>query len=492
ERRSRFGRLVARLRAGRWDGGTRVKKLHGVPKPVFEARQDEKDRVLFTLARSAPPEGSNSLHTYLQIWDLVHHDRVTARASRINPSAEAEFLDYREVEAETITDPPPHPAASFDEVPSVEGETEAGVLELMLPPEEWRPRAQEEIVGGVRWYLVPDRLLAGDEDWQTLMDLGAEELELKLTARQYAVVRAPGPVLLSGSAGSGKTTIAAHRLAAAACGPHAGRTLYVTYSGWLLDYARRLFRDLLLCRGERTAVEVDFLTMDDLYRTLIARRGGKPPGRIADFPEFSGWYRRAVGDRDTALAWEEIRSIVKGACLDPRRPILHRGEYEALGRKRAPLFEDRRDRLYPVARRWQKHLEATGRVDEIDLCLLALAGIGAGDTYDHLVCDEAQDLAEIQVELLLRLHRGRGFQGIFLAGDPQQVINPSGFRWAEVRSAIRRRFLNAGRPAPNLHILTRNFRSVRGLVDLANEVLALKRERTGRSEGDEPEESMVA
>ena len=45
-----------------------------------------------------------------------------------------------------------------------------------------------------------------------------------LTAEQYAVVRAPGPVLLSGSAGSGKTTIAVHRLAAAlgtACGAKA-------------------------------------------------------------------------------------------------------------------------------------------------------------------------------------------------------------------------------------------------------------------------------
>ena len=37
----------------------------------------------------------------------------------------------------------------------------------------------------------------------------------KSAAEQYAVVLAPGPVLLSGSAGSGKTTIAVHRLAAA-------------------------------------------------------------------------------------------------------------------------------------------------------------------------------------------------------------------------------------------------------------------------------------
>jgi hypothetical protein len=83
--------------------------------------------------------------------------------------------------------------------------------------------------------------------WQELMDLGAEELELKLTAEQYAVVRAPGPVLLSGSAGSGKTTIAVHRLAAAMSAAEGVRALYLTYSTWLRDHARRLFGDLLAC-----------------------------------------------------------------------------------------------------------------------------------------------------------------------------------------------------------------------------------------------------
>ena len=96
------------------------------------------------------------------------------------------------------------------------------------------------------------------------------------------------------------------------------------------------------------------------------------------------------------------------------------------------------------------------------------------------------------MELLLRLVAGRSLTGFFLAGDPQQVINPSGFRWAEMRSRIRDRFLERGRPAPDLQVLTRNFRSVRGLVELANEVLAFKRDRTGRSEGDESEQSEVA
>jgi hypothetical protein len=490
-RRSRFREVAERLASGRWGGGTRVKKLRGVAKPVFEARHDGGDRVLFTLARSARPDGGAALATCVQVWDLVEHDRVTRAAERINRSAEAEFLDYEELESETTSEPPPHPGVSFDEVPAAEPGAPAGVLDLMLPPDDFRPRDREEIAGGVRWYVLPPRLLVEEGEWQALLDRGGEELELKLTAEQYAVVRAPGPLLLSGSAGSGKTTIAVHRLAAATCGRGPTRALYLTYSGWLRDHARRLFDALVASRGEAVATPPDFLTLEELYRSLVGG-DGRAAARLVDYPEFAGWYLGTFRRPDAALAWEEIRSIVKGACLDPGRTLLGRADYEALGRKRAPLFVGERPRLHEVALRWQERLRAAALADEIDLCRLALGRVGPAAAWDHVICDEAQDLAEIQVELLLRLHRGPRLEGLFLAGDPQQVINPSGFRWAEVRTVIRERLRAFGRPTPALTVLTRNFRSVRGLVELAGEILAWKRERTGRSDADECEVSDVA
>ncbi len=488
ERRSRFRRLADRLATGRWGGGTRVKKLRGVARPVFEARQDGGDRVLFTFARSAAAE-ENALVTYLQVWDLVPHDDVSAAAARINRAAEAEFLDYDVLESETTDAPPPHAGITFDEVPPVAAGQAAGLLELMLPPEDFRPAAREEIEGGVRWYLLPERLLVDDPRWQGLMDEDSDELELKLTAEQYAVVRAAGPLLLSGSAGSGKTTIAVHRIAAAAA-TGAAPLLYVTYSGWLRDHARRLYRALCACRGDEPGAAPDFLTMEELYRSLLGPAGDSVE-RLADYAEFARWYAGGFRRRDAALAWEEIRSIVKGACLDDGRDLLRRDEYETLGRKRAPLFVAERPRLHEVARRWQEHLRAAGRADEIDLCRRALTAHRARPrAWSHVVCDEAQDLAELQVELLLRLHAGPRLEGLFLAGDPQQVINPSGFRWAEVRTAIRERARGGARPV-DITSLRRNFRSVRGVVELANALLALKRERTGRSDGDETEEAAV-
>src|SRR5262249_39046685 len=209
------------------------------------------------------------------------------------------------------------------------------------------------------------------------------------------------------------------------------------------------------------------------YRALIGARE-HARAAVVDYPEFARWYDVQYRRGDAALAWEEIRGIVKGASLDPARPLLSREDYETLGKKPAPAFVRERPRLHQAARRWQEHRALRQRVDETDRCRAAAAAVPAAGFYDHIVADEAQDFAEIQMELLLRLVPGRALAGLFVAGDPQQVINPSGFRWAELRSRIRDRFLDRSRPAPELHLLTRNFRSVRGLVELANEVLAWK------------------
>ena len=35
------------------------------------------------------------------------------------------------------------------------------------------PRAHEEITGGVRWYVLPERLFLDEARWQELMDRGS-------------------------------------------------------------------------------------------------------------------------------------------------------------------------------------------------------------------------------------------------------------------------------------------------------------------------------
>jgi ATP-dependent DNA helicase UvrD/PcrA len=489
--RARVWKTLRLLREGHWGGGTRVKRLRGIGRPVYEARTDTGDRLLFTVVRSALAEHPDRIASHLQVWDWVEHDDVD-RTARRNRSPEAEFLELETLEQFQIEEPPPHPDASFDEVPSEGSGEDDPLLRFLLPPADFALELREEIAGGVRWYRLAPALLADEEEFQRLFDAGGEELELKLTREQYEVLQAPGPVLLAGSAGSGKTTLAAHRLAAAAAAEDKPSALYLSYSPSLVEHARRLVRDLLGTRGEDPDRNPpDFFTFGDLYRSLIPRDLRQHQTRPMTERMFRGWFRRSGRSLDPALVWEELRSILKGGCLSPTQPMLDENAYFELGRKRAPLFVNERPEIYRIAQRYQEWLAKEERSDRIDLCRRALAELRRRKLrrWDVVVCDEVQDLTELEVAFVLSLSSRTDLAGVLLAGDTQQIVNPSGFRWAEVRRLADK--AAHAKTAPPVLRLRRNMRSVRPLVELANALLLLRREVFGRSEEDDPEEAAI-
>lgn len=487
--RATIWKTLSRLREGLWGGGTRVKRLRGVSRPVYEARVDSGDRVLFTMVRSPLRNEPERSASHLQVWDWVEHDD-TGRVARRNRSPEAEFLELEAIEQFDIHEPPPHPGATFPEILPAGGTAAAGtterLLQFLLPPEELDV-ASEEAPGteaNTRWYVVEPGALADEEEFQRLFDTGGDELELKLSREQYRILASPGPLLVAGSAGSGKTAISVHRLAAAP-----SSALYLSYSPALVEQARRLCCDLAAARGTGASREPDFFTFADLYRSLV-------PKDLADAPEmteplFREWFRRSGRRLDPALVWEELRSILKGACLALDRPMLHEAAYYELGRKRAPLFVKERPEIWLIAQRYQEWLREEGRYDRIDLCRRAFSEVrrGRGRTWDMVICDEVQDLTELELAFVLALSRRPDLSGVLLTGDTQQTIQPSGFRWAEARRLASR--IGRRKEAPPVLRLRRNLRSVRPLVELGNSLLLLRREVFGRTEEDEPEEAAV-
>ena len=192
---------------------------------------------------------------------------------------------------------------------------------------------------------------------------------------------------------------------------------------------------------------------------------------------------------DPALVWEELRSILKGACLDLAQPMLDEAAYFELGRKRAPLFVDERPEIYRIAQRYQEWLAEEGRSDRIDLCRRAFAS-----------CATAGQLRRRG----LRRGAGPDRAGGGLRPRPVAPAGPDG-RAAHRRHAADRQSERLplgrgpaadrqGRPParrPDVLRLRRNLRSVRPLVELANALLLLRREVFGRTEEDEPEEAAI-
>ncbi len=498
--RARVWKTLLKLRDGHWGGGTRVKRLKGIARPVFEARTDSGDRLIFTVVRSALADSPDRLASHLQMWDLVKHDDAE-RVARRNRSPEAEFLELETLEQFEIDQPPPHPDAAFSEITAEDlagaedWERAEPLLQFLLPPDGIVPEAVEGIPGGIRWFLLDPAVLAGEEEFQHLFDAGGQELELKLSREQYEILAMPGPVLLAGSAGSGKTTVAAHRLAAAAGSSGASGSpsaLYLSYSAALVDHARALVNDLRRSRGEDTARNPpDFFTFSDLYRSLIPHEHREQQVRPMTEGMFREWFRKSGRSLDPALVWEELRSILKGSCLSLTKPMLDEAAYFELGRKRAPLFIKERPEIYRIAQRYQEWLAEEGRIDRIDLCRRALAESRhhKARRWDVVVCDEVQDLTELEVAFVLSLCSRPDLSGLLLTGDTQQIVNPSGFRWAEVKRLASK--AAHAKAAPPVARLRRNLRSVRPLVELANTLLLLRREVFGRTEEDDPEEAVI-
>ena len=582
------------LQHGLWDTGVRVKKLKGAARAVFEARLNRGDRILFTLGRGI--DGATPIY----VWGVVQHDDVGAAERRIVP-ANAPFLDFEPLAVEDL------PELDADVLGGeyfspLQAQPAAGDLanarrDMPAPhADKWSDGGADggADTGPQRWLVVDD------EEWQRLQQAHQSdqlELYLYLTREQARLLGSEPPLLLSGTAGSGKTTIAVYfllrhrvrRLDAAAGNrapaapaatlphppPERERALFLTHSAHLKRFSERMYRGLVAATElEHAPQTVRFATFGELLEEILARAGQRGQGRRpAELAEFRAIFQNhpAAARYDAELVWEEIRAIVKGAkpqvsgrrfgelaqragagaasgreraelaeyvvrlanlevgsrldamrtrrtsfatlrdfaaCLrggDTSRlqeqqflldaaqrllekqsarldqPLLTLREYQGLGARRAPNFPFERREIHALAVYYQEQLEAAALRDEIDLTRAALQYLERHDDqfrYELVVCDEVQDFTDLQLALLFRLTEDP--RRTVLTGDPKQIINPSGFRWEEVRA----RYYERGMAVPEVVNLSVNFRSVGNIVGLANELLLLKRSLVGAAAGE--------
>jgi tetratricopeptide (TPR) repeat protein len=89
--------------------------------------------------------------------------------------------------------------------------------------------------------------------------------------------------------------------------------------------------------------------------------------------------------------------------------------------------------------------------------------------YDRVACDEVQDLAPPELQLITRLVKDSSIQNLFLTGDEAQVINPSGFRWSRLKGELGDRVSPLS--VPDVVTFRKNYRSSSEIVNLVNAIL---------------------
>jgi superfamily I DNA/RNA helicase len=288
-----------------------------------------------------------------------------------------------------------------------------------------------------------------------------------------------GPILLSGEAGSGKTTVIIHWLIMGEL-EGVGPQLFVTFSERLLKQAKSEFEQMLpIDHGPH---HVRFLT----YRQLlleIADVGGLASRDLSKEMTFERFIReysyRISREVDPVLLWDEIRSVIKGRCEDPNKRILDYSTYEKLsearGQCKTPIRM--REKYYEEAQKYQNYLDRNGLWDAIDLAFDCLRCADKVQKYVRLACDEVQDLAPVEIRVLIELVKDNNIDSMFFTGDMAQVINPSGFLWSKLKGdlgTIAKRCDISGPWA-----LRRNFRSTSEIVELVNECLRVRKKLLG-------------
>ena len=353
----------------------------------------------------------------------------------------------------------------------------------------------------------PDFLLYDFKSWKAIEDdsqanlaLSDEELEI-LQHIDY-------PFFVSGLAGSGKSTILyylyAHIYDYESKHHPDHPLLFLSYSKKLVANAQSIVKSILCNHPAYNSVQffddkdrsrqfdrsfqpfqefikTEFLSMDE-YEDYASTK-------YIDYQRFKQLYESCKlpekKNYSSDIVWSVIRTFIKGKSINSFFSPL---EYESADlplKDRTVTMGDYRQ-IYKIWENWYKKFfdDHTGW-DDLDLVRFALSKYDDGTRfhkYAVIFCDEAQDFTKIETDLILKLSvyskydlttREEDSQiPIAFAGDPNQTINPTGFRWGSTQEIFNESFKDslASFTGFKPNELRTNYRSREAIVKFANTI----------------------
>ena len=302
--------------------------------------------------------------------------------------------------------------------------------------------------------------------------------------------RGPTPLLVVAGAGSGKTAMLAHRVAALIlAGADPKRIMLATFSrraaAELTRRVERLLARRLAPEAAAAATPAYAGTFHAIGAKLLreyARRLGLDPQFTIhdreDSADLMNWARHEAG-----LGEVKERFPTKGTCLAIYSRVVNaRGELKATLGKWFPWVAAHEDALRALLSSYVEMKQRQNVLDYDDLLLyfaqmltepVIAAEIAA--RFDHLLVDEYQDTNALQGEIVLALRPGG--RGLTVVGDDAQAIYS--FRAATVRNILD--FPGAFDPPALVVTLERNYRSTGAVLAAANAAIALAPERFAKN-----------
>ncbi|MDO8150185.1 3'-5' exonuclease [Isoptericola sp. b408] len=397
-------------------------------------------------------------------------------------------------------------------------------LGLTAPPVTPDPRSDEQLLDALKqpaarmdFAFIEDdaELRAAIED----DDFGRWRVFLHPEQRDYAFRPRNGAFRLSGGAGTGKTVVLLHRARHLARANRDARIVLTTFNKTLaasLAETLRMLDPTVPIAEAPGDPGIHVAGVDALARRVLARAEGKHSASQA----WGETVASVLGPRSpyvlgvtTAARWDaaissagselpaELRSqtffVAEYSTVVVPNRIVSRDDYLRVRRpgRGVPLTRAHRVAVWEVIEAYRASADAAGSTDWDEKAMIAAAHLdtvaaGGGDRLaDHVLVDEAQDLAPAKL-VFLRSLVAPGPDDLFLAEDSQQriygqkiVLSRYGIN---VRGRSRRLTLNYRTTAQVLHYAV-GVLAGEGWVDMEAEDASANGYRSARS-GPTPHE----
>jgi superfamily I DNA/RNA helicase/mRNA-degrading endonuclease RelE of RelBE toxin-antitoxin system len=311
---------------------------------------------------------------------------------------------------------------------------------------------------------------------------------LKLSPEQEKYARwspqVTGPTLVKGSPGTGKSTVALHRIRSLleqllekSNGRGTGeppRLLFTTYTNALVEASKQLLLQLLGPNAQYVRVDtadrlafavlrscgvdkeiIDEKELRQLTRQAVAeaKYDGRSPRQFA--------LRQAIERMGYDYLLQELNSIIVARQLTTLDAYLKTPR----NGRRLRLGATERTALWRVYERWCQLLAASGKETWQQRRARAASLVEQTELYhafDTVVIDEAQDLDPSVLRMLIQLCKASN--RLFITADANQSIYGSGFNWSDVHEDLKFQ----GRTS----ILRANYRSTAEIGEAARSYLA--------------------
>jgi superfamily I DNA/RNA helicase/mRNA-degrading endonuclease RelE of RelBE toxin-antitoxin system len=348
--------------------------------------------------------------------------------------------------------------------------------------------------------------VAGEEATLTALLTGREPRRLDLDPQQRAVLeevrRRPGPFVITGGPGTGKTMVALYAVAALlerlrADGVRDPRVLYVTFTRTLAGTAERVLHESLDSRDrhavrrmtldrvvrqlwdDATEIVADDRTKRDFLKRARQETFSRPLSPTAAEEWRLASSLRGISDRYLV---DEIEEVIIGRGLRSVEAYL---DADRKGR-RVGLSQTQRRAVWRVYEAFSDLLLKEGlslRGQWRQHALDALLNDPEAERYDAVVADEVQDFDLVGVRLLAALCRDPAY--LVLVGDSGQSLYQRSFRWELVQrefpGAVSLRLDIGHRCAPEIIEAARTYLDFLPDGTADGGIVGTHRKRAGRS-----------